>query len=326
MKTPLDRTISSVLKKDDNLNILYFGYDHIFEHMISSIGANFYTVKNAAAHNTQYELPSNFTFLPYGMGFVPNRIDIDLLICNSRRQLKTAIETSDRHHIPLVLIDHELPTQSSKRNLRKYINSQISDNVMYVAASDLVLDEWTIDDNKVIPMIPYGFNVSPSIIRNNNVLVVGDYHSSDYGLLDTMLSCDNNAIGIGNNGSHTINKTHLDELANAMNQSRICLVATNESQPPLLQLMAMAHGCVVVTNKTRWTSSIIQDGINGFLFEKQSDIKKIVKVILNNQSVREGDEVSFNAKSIIETNYNFETFKNNWLNKLVDTSKRIYKR
>jgi len=315
MKSALDHVIHSVLRKDeDPINILYFGYDGWFESMISKIpNTKFYVNKDYL----QYPLddcttPYNFTILDKGMTYIPNRIDIDIVICNSRReQVNHAATIAAAYHLPCIFIDHELPNSNTKSSLREYVNSRLPKSCIHVCTSSIIVDEWILDKDTIV--VPYDISsVTIDKPKTQEVLVVGDYEPQDQRILDIMLNAHPDAKGIGNSKSLKKYDSY-ESLMYHMSNSKVCIMCINENRPPILAMMAMAAGCIVIINNTRWTTSIINHGDNGFIFDKANDIPKYVKLALS-------------PESCIDTDYTPHNSTNTWLSLVQDSIKGVYLR
>lgn len=321
MKTAVDQVIHSAIKKDAHLNLLYMGYDGWFESLLLSPEINFYCPQDATLYERNAQLPINFTLMPKGMNYIPNRIDIDGVVCNSRvQQVQSAFQIAESFHVPLILIEHELPMASSKEKLRRYVNSRLP-RCTKVCTHNLVKEEWFLEDTKVIP---YGFPVAGNNIKNNKVLVVGDYHQADYGMLNTMMSCHSTVVGLGYNNGLTQEYKSYKDVFEHMTQSDICVVASQGHKPPLIALFAMAAGCVVVTNKTRWSERLITHEKDGILFEKSSEIKKVVRHLLQHESLV--DDISLAARQNIRENHPHKEFVDGYINLIKEKTKEVYVR
>lgn len=323
MRIAIDSIIHSVSRKDDDpLNVLYFGYNGWFECMFGSIGIKCFTKEN---NTTQYEwagmLPKTFTVLPSSYPHIPDRIPIDAIICNSRRARLLDIANISRiQHIPFILVEHEIPFKNIKPALRSYINSRLPPKCIHVVPSDFVQKEWCLDDN--VNKIPYGIPVAPKTLKNNDVLIAGDFAEEDFGLLQFMLSVHPTAIGIGNNQGLTQPYTNYNDMLEAMCKSRICITAGGQTQSQTLILMAMSAGCVVITNSTPWTEHLKQQHNDIILFEKSSDIKKHVRSLMQNSD--HVDQIGFNLCSAIRDNYSYSKFADNWKELLNRVTKEAY--
>lgn len=326
MKTQVDQVVyASTRKPEEDIRVLYIGYNGWFENIFANTGILCYMAEDSNLHEWYGELPNNFTILPKGMTFIPNRIDIDAIICNSRRtQIFTAAQIADGLHLPLILIEHELPASTASEKLRKYVNSRLPKRCIHVAPNSLIKDEWKLEEDKEVYIIPYGFQTPEQRLRNNNVAVIGDYSPEDNVLLEAMLNCNPEVVGMGNNPGVTTPYKDIGDVVRLLSESYICVTASTLSTPPLLAMLAMSCGAVVVTNKTKWTEQIIENDKTGYLFEKSTEIKKIVKNIVSNRDKMEN--VSVRAQKYIMKHYNISTFVELWRDLIKRLITRTYVR
>ena len=69
-------------------------------------------------------------------------------------------------------------------------------------------------------------------------------------------------------------------------------------------LEAMQMGCVVLARNNPGNASIIEDGINGYLFHDGKEFLNKIEVVLTEQA--EAQRIIHNAKSFVQTNHLFE--------------------
>lgn len=325
MKTSIDHVIHAAMRKrGDNINVLYMGYDGWFESLFSLSAVMCYIGEDSLCYEWTGTLPSTYTLLPRGMNYIPNRVDIDVVICNSRQdQVYKAAHIADMYHLPLILVEHELPGRQSSEKLRQYVNSRLPDRCFHVVPDQFVADEWYLED-KETKVIPYGFPEAPISIKKHNVLVAGDYTPEDYGLLEALINCNPDTVTIGNNPGMTKGYEKLTEVTEAMSECYICITATNDTKSPIVPMLAMSTGSAVICNRTRWSERIIEHGKNGFLFDSVSEVKKIVRDLVRDKDLIES--VGLKAKKQIAQEHSYKDFHDNWTGLIHELATRTYKR
>lgn len=326
MKNQVDQVIHAATKKpEDEVRVLYLGYNGWFESLFGGTGITCYTAEDSNLYEWGGVLPSNFNVLPKGMTFIPNRIDIDAIICNSRKtQVFNAAKLADAFHLPLILIEHELPGTSANKKLRQYVNSRLPERCVHVFPHEFVKEEWALGEDKESHIIPYGFHIPKQALRNNSVAVVGDYGMADYGLLEAMMNCSPEVVGMGNNPGVTVPYKSIGDVMRLLSESYVCVTACTPSAPPFLAMLAMACGALTITNRTRWTEKIIEDGKTGLLFDSATDIKRMVKSITADKDKL--DNIALRGQKYITQNYEMSPFSQQW-HKLIQTLiTRTYKR
>lgn len=264
----------------DPCNFIYMPYDGLFENIMDSYGVpfNFYTQTTSMLNDWKCKdwPPSTFKF--YGNYSQISEIPIDLILVNNRNiQAVAAAKIARQLHCPLLMIDHELPSESSNSAMRKYVNSRIPKETIFVSTHEVVNKEWCYEPTYYLP---YGFTYYDSSgERELDVLVVGDYEKQDQNIVKQMMETTSNIKGVGFNDS-TEPYSSFSSLRDAMRDAKICLMAVEPNKPPLLPLLAASQGCVVVTNKTPWTEAVFTDRETAILFDQFSDMKKLIKDII----------------------------------------------
>ncbi len=326
MKNSVDNVTHSVMRRSgEGLNCIYFPYNGYFEWMLNLTTMKLHCPKGLLVHEWPCnDWSKNTNWLPGGIEFIPNRIDIDAIIVNWRKdQSLKAEQMADILHLPLVIVEHELPAADANTNLRKYVNSRMPKKAVFVSVSKVINDEWKYNKDMEVVQIPYGFNIPEPITKEHDVLVVGDYHAEDAELLNEMLNAHPNTKCLGYNGHGTPYKT-LDEITTEMAKSRICITASEATYPPFLAMAAAAAGCAVVTNQTKWTESIFEHDDTVMFFDSIKDIKKHVRRLITEKNKLEN--MAMKSKQIIIDDYGIEKFIQNWISLMADISTRIYTR
>ncbi len=326
MKSGIDHVIHAAMRKNlEQFNVLYFPYDGWNEWMFNNTDIKAYTAKDALVYDWPCDdWPDNINMLPKGMLQIPNRIDLDAVVCNFRKdQVFQAEKIANIYHIPLILVDHELPNKSSNDNLRRYVHSRMPKQTIFVATHGIVVNEWKYPKEGCDAfVIPYGFVCERRALKSNDVLVIGDFSPEDRPLLNDMMNSDANVKGIGYNPRVTEPYSSFKEVENHLRTSRIVITASPETRPPMLALMAMAMGCVVITNKTRWTDTVIAHEENGMLFERSSDIKKIVKTLLNDHDLTR--QLAGRGQEYIIDQFSPKKYVDSWTHLLRKVTKKVY--
>lgn len=326
MKSSVDHVIHSTLRKHaDELNCIYFPYNGFYEWMLNSVPMRLHCPKDTLVHEWPCKhWKDNINWLPGGVEVIPNRIDIDAIIVNWRKEVPfIADKIAQQLHISSIIIDHELPAENANKNLRKYVNSRMPSKSVFISCSSLLSDEWAYNDNMEVIEIPYGFKIPDAIAKENEVLVVGDYNYYDTQLLNEMLNAHPNTKCLGYNG-HGNKYKSMDEVISEMSKSLVCIMASESTIPPFLAMAAAASGCAIVTNSTRWTNHVFKHGESAMFFDSMPDIKKHVRSLLNNKNKLE--DIMMQGKQNIIDNYSMKKFQENWISLMLDISKRIYKR
>jgi hypothetical protein len=187
-------------------------------------------------------------------------------------------------------VDHELPKNDVSIKSRRFINSQLPKISAHVVPHDIVGSEWGLNNTYCIP---YDIKVSVDNIKRKTVdlLVVGsDNVPSDNRYIREFVNSEANSVYVGLNGEYNNPYKSIVDMSARMSESYITVALQADHQPPILPLLAMSNRSVVITNKTRWTSAIIQDGVNGYLFDSIENAKKMIRYLLSHKDTLRGIE------------------------------------
>lgn len=331
MKSNIDYVIHSALRDNTKpLNILYYPLDGWYENLcLDRENRYYFTVESAVYKWPINQAPENFTVLPYGIKQIPNRLDLDLIIVNHRiEHLEKIKKVSDLFHLPIILVEHNLPKKDASTNIRKYINSRLPLNIHHIVTNDLIKDEWNLEE---VQTIPYGLEMNPTWTelkdlenRTNDLIVIGDYSQEDYSLLGEMINSHHTTTALGNNAHYTKSYISTNFLSSQLQSHKVCLMASGDNRPPILQLLAMSQGAVLITNRNRWTEKIIKHEENGLLFNDTKDMKKCVRFALENNTAREN--IQCNAYKTIRSDHYYDDNTIKWKSYLSSVAGEVYQR
>jgi len=283
MRNSVDNIIRSLLNRPKaEINSLYFPYDGLFEQSLISNKYKHYTmVQNQIYPSAPQIYPENFFVLPEGI--LSYITELDLVIANHRKdQLPVARKFANMHHLPLILIDHELPATDAPKKLRAFVSKQFNDPTMVTVFDSLVSTEWCCD---IDVLSHYGGQAVPGIDKSIcdekdiDLCFVGDYVQSDFNMITTILQSIPNAIALGNNPGITQQYNAFADIIQLMYKSKICVQVVQEGRPPLLMLYCMSLGCIPIINQTKWTEKWIDEDV-GIMFKGIDEIKNIADNLL----------------------------------------------
>lgn len=323
MKSGIDHVIHSELRKPgEEFKLLYYPYNGIYEWLYHSDMIKCYgNMEDIIYEWKTGSFPSSINHLKYGLYNVPQRLDFDAVVCNHRyEQVFKAQQISEYYHLPLIIIEHELPAKESKENIRKYVNSRMPKKAIHVITDPLVAKEWCLE--KEYEYIPYGFKPQKSLLRTNDIIVIGDYNVEDFGLLNGMMSCHPKIKGYGFNQGITQEYKSFEDLTNILCQSRIVILGNGSVRSPLLTMLAMSCGAMVMTNRTRWTENIITHQENGILFESIKELRGFSKKYMSDED--EVAKIALAGQSMILEKYPYTKSLSMWQELLQKVSKEVY--
>lgn len=327
MRSGIDGVIRSAMRqKDDSVNIIYFPYNGFFEQMLGECKHRFFTCTTNAVSEwkSHFPLPQNFVSIPDSISKIPSYVDIDLVVCNNKNtQIKAASMVSDNLHLPLLIIDHEPPSDNAKDIILRQIENTLPDATRIVTSDKVINERWQVKDSIEVP---YYFPIEhQDQDRTEELVIAGDFILGDYYLLQQFLDMYHSVKIYGDNQGLPENIDYVDvnELTHKLLNTQVFLSVNPPGQPPLHMLHAMSCGCAVVANKTSWTESIITDGDNGILVDFD-DVKSALKSIMGKKDkIR---ELGKKAQETIQDKYNAADHVDRWNQILFDAAEKIYKR
>ena len=307
MRNSIDNIFRSLIDSKEEINILYFPYDGIFEQSLMSSKCKYYTmVEHQIYPSARCIYPDNFHLLEDGI--LSYTTKLDLVVANHRKdQLSFAKSFSDKCHIPLVLIDHELPAEDSSPKLRMFVGKQFS-NDRSICFDNLVTSEWFTD---IRILCNYGASLLPGLgnenlpEKKNDVCFIGDHSPNDSNMISEIVKMHPKIVSLGRNHGVTQEYKSFENLLELMYSSRIGIQTIQDPRPPLLMLYSMSMGCVPIINNTRWTDIWLDDSM-GIRYTDVNTVKKHVDDLLKDETRLA--EMSAKCINFVNSRFNLETF------------------
>ena len=289
-------------------NVFYMPYNGVYEWMHKDIFShlNFITMTQFCINRwDSNDWPDHIKF-----DDVLNDYTFGVTFLNNRNiQTSESEKFSNHFHIPTIIVDHELPTNTASYNLREFTNLVLSKHTL-VFPHPIIKKEWAeyscVGKSEYIP---YGITPKELVDKKEDVFVAGDYDPADYRLLNSMLELSGkNSMGY-NNGM-TQEYREFQQIEHKMATAKIFLAGYKPLSPPLLSMIAASYGCLPVLNRTVWSESVFEDGKTALLFDDIISMKRKVKSVLNNPIKLES--MSQDARDSIICKFNFEVCKKAW--------------
>lgn len=313
--------------KPEKYNILTFPTHERYETQLSKTGHNFYSfhLKDLKKWNSQQvAVPSNYHILPEGD--LCAYINYDFILSQSKFwQYQVAKQIQQALKIPIISLEHTLPTPqtlsvdniNSMRNMVGNINIFISE---YSA------NEWQIKDN--VEIIHHGIDTNQftdlQIDREDYILTVAnDFVNRDYclnyhGWARITKNIKTKLVGDTKGLSEPAEST--EALIIEYNKCAVYFNSSTLSPIPTSLLEAMSCGCAVVSTATCMIPEIIQNGVNGFISNDETELRSKIEYLLYNKEARE--QIGKAARQTILEKFPETLFINKW-NKIFDTAYRI---
>jgi len=303
-------------KEDEPINILLGSAHERYQECLSKTGHNFYIVPFKGSHiwNTKYApIPHNFIILPANL---PEWIDFDLVLCQSKDHYSIMKKFSKIFNIPLVCLEHTFPPPNwghSELNHAKSLRGHLN---VFICESSRNAFGWT---DKEAYVIRHGidtdkFKPTPNTKKYDHILTVcNDFIKRDWMsgyTLWTQLIKNLPYKVLGNTPGLSVEAKSTDELINHYREASIFLNTTIASPIPMSLLEAMACGCAIVTTGTCMIPEIIENGINGYMSNDKDELKGYLVKLLKDPEDRK--RIGENARKTIIEKFDLNNFIKEW--------------
>lgn len=306
-------------KKPEKYRILTFPTHERYETQLCKTGHEFYSFHLKGSkkwNNEQVEVPENYHILPENE--VSSYLDFDFILVQSKFwQYQVAQQINANLQLPVIVLEHTVPTpQTISKEQFEQMRSMIGNTNVFI--SEYSKNAWGIDYNTRV--VHHGLDTE--VFKNNDsekqghiLTVANDFVKRDYCLnysgweritkgLPTKLIGDTKGL------SEPAKST--EDLVNAYNECGVYLNTSTLSPIPMSLLEAMSCGCAVVSTATCMIPEIIDNGVNGFISNDESQLKAYILQLLEDKELR--NTIGNNARQTIENRFSLPAFINNWNN------------
>lgn len=307
----------------DKLNILTFPTHCRYETQLAKTGHNFYSFEHINKWDREEKLPENYHLIPGGK-FYPEK-GYDLILSQSRfGQFELASQLNQRLNIPIITLEHTVPTPDQDHNTRMRMGSMVGDVNVFI--SDWSLQEWAqYGIRRNMNCIEHCVDTEvfkPTGDRHDNfhVLTVANMFKDrdyclNYRLWESVYSSGKFPMAVWGKDSNKIAPTFREEkvpklLSKVYNNAHVYLNTTSHSTIPMSLLEAMACGLPVVTTGTCAIPEVVQHGVNGLIANTTREIIECVDLIKKDKSLR--NTLSKNARDTIINRFSESRFISEW--------------
>lgn len=306
---------NSTRKKDSKLNIITFSTHERYQSNMSCVDATFWTIntpelklwnKNFAPVPKNHILINNV----YNITDLPQYAEYDAVLSQSKyTQFQLAQKISNFYKIPLISVEH---TEMVKERI--HFKEMIGDANIFI--SEFSAKSWEPNYNYYV--IEHGVDnkifYNKNIKRKNVILsVVNDWINRDLecGYYDWKeITKDLPTFVVGNTPNLSQPAKTTDDLVNFYNTYSIFLNTSIHSPIPTTLLEAMSCGCCVITTENQMISSVIQNGINGFVSNNKEELRKYLEICLKDGELCK--KIGKNARDTIIKRFCLNNFTKNW--------------
>jgi glycosyltransferase involved in cell wall biosynthesis len=302
--------------KKDKYNILTFPTHERYETELCKTGHEFYALNlpNSKKWNTnQTSVPINYHILPENQ--LCPFLNFDILLVQSKFGQFQMAQNINRHlGIPIICLEHTLPTPSTMSNNQINDMKQMVGNIN-VFISEFSRSAWGIKGS----VIRHGIDTNqfkPNDVKEKNgcvLTVANDFQNRDYCLNFSgwkRVTKDLKVKLIGDTAGLSKAAKDIDELADEYNSCSVYFNSSTLSPIPMSLLEAMSCGCAVVSTATCMIPEIIKNGYNGFISNDEQELRSYIELLLNDQDLR--SNIGKNARHTIEQNFAETVFIDNW--------------
>lgn len=314
----------------EKYNILTFPTHERYETQLAKTGHNFYSLhlENMKKWNTnQISVPKNYYILPENNPC--DYIKYDFILSQSKFwQFQVAKKVQKYLQIPIISLEHTLPTpQTISESDIQQMRNMVGDINIFI--SEYSANSWAIFQKFAV--IHHGicadeFN-NLNMNREKYVLTVAnDFINRDYCLNYSGWKRVTDGIPvklIGDTPGLSRAADSTEELIVEYNKCGVYFNSSTLSPIPTSLLEAMSCGCAVVSTATCMMPEIIENGVNGFISNDENELKKYIKLLLEDQDLR--NAVGNKARQTIIEKFNESIFLNKW-NSVFNEAYRISRR
>lgn len=303
MNSAVNNILNRIFVNPDRIiNIITNPVDKNYQSGLATINANFWLVENTAHQDIikYMDRPKNHHYLTRSSGF---GITFDLIMCQSLDWIEEAVEISKKLSIPIIRHERFFPIVGITEEQTKAISriNAFLHNKSF--SSESCAKAWSENEPNTIieDVINEGIFTKIKIEKScdifcyqNNITMVSNgqqfplYLNITNGFYSKL--CGSNKESISKDVKNTI------DLSLMINTASIFLDVTMEEKinPVLLQAMSCGSCCVVYDNGQN--SSLITDGVNGFLYNTIEGARAKIKMILADKEM--GAKIGEKAKEI----------------------------
>lgn len=282
--------VRKAIKPADNCKVFNLFWDGGFDLDLTKIGMEMWGVKDTTIRGWEYTSdasPSCVTFVSKKFSTLSNDFEFDLMICNDRlKQFDSARDLARKLHIPVIIIDHCLPGDLSPTDIM--VINKARSSAVTIGCDPMISKAWQCDFTA-----PYGIEVCSIDIfdkpRENDVLMHGSFHQliPTHKHIITEVTQQTNAKLFGFQEGESNPFTSWLQCHEMFLDSKVYVnLATTDSFPRGL-LLAMAHGCAIVSNTPKLIGqTILDDQYNCLTVDNIEEIVPKTKELLQDSELR----------------------------------------
>lgn len=305
------------LDKKKKYNILTFPTHERYETSLCKTGHNFYSlnIQNMKKWNSeQTPIPTNYHILPENQ--ICDYLNYDFILVQSKfGQFQIAKDMNQQLSLPIVCLEHTMPipnvmVESQVQQMRSMSGD------LNVFISNFSKKQWGMDGLVVHHGVDTNTFSPNDSVKNDYVLTVAnDFINRDYCLNYSgwkRITSGMKTRLVGDTKDLSKPAKSVEDLVSEYNSCSVYFNSSTFSPIPTSLLEAMACGCAVVSTATCMIPEVIKNGENGFISNNESELRKYINDVLNDESLRKS--LGANARQTIIDMFSEEGFINTWNN------------
>lgn len=305
------------LDKKEKYNILTFPTHERYETSLCKTGHEFYSlnIQNMKKWNSdQTPIPVNYHILPENQ--ICDYLNYDFILVQSKfGQFQLAKDINQQLSLPIVCLEHTMPIpnvmdQSQVQQMRSMSGD------LNVFISNFSKKQWGMDGLVVHHGVDTNTFLQNDSIKNDCVLTVAnDFINRDYCLNYSgwkRITSGMKTRLVGDTKDLSKPAKSVEDLVSEYNSCSVYFNSSTFSPIPTSLLEAMACGCAVVSTATCMIPEVIKNGENGFISNDESELRKYINDVLNDESLRKS--LGANARQTIIDMFSEAGFINTWNN------------
>jgi len=309
--------INKAISPKTKFNILTFDTHERCQSQMAKTGHDFYAFRypNCKKWDTTYaEIPPNYYILPENS--IATGLDFDFILSQSKfGQLQAAKQIQQSLRIPIISLEHTVPTKDLNNNQLSYMKSLWGDVNVFI--TEYAKTEWefkgdyfviknTIDSEFFTP--GETSDQDPCVLSIVNDFVNRDYCCNYHGWKRVVENLPVRLVGSTPGLSEPAKS--LEDLREEYRKCAVFFNSSTQSQLPTVILEAMACGKPIVSTSTCSIPTFIEHGVNGFLSNNEEELKEYLKLLLENKDLR--DKMGEAARQTILNKFSEEQYINSW--------------
>ena len=328
MTTPIGNIIRSALKKEDEpFNILSWIVHERYQSNLGKTNANYYLLSNGpgtkGAWREDYSpISKNTVILPNyqnnPLEVIPSWVNFDMIMTHHKFGIiQTGLQLGKILNLPVVHIEHTQPTspqlEAAVPELKK-LQGKIN-----IFISPTSRQQWGFSEEEA-RVIQHGvdsqFFKPVRTNKINQVITVGNDMINrsfilGFDIFDRVIIKNNLPFKIiGDTPGLSRAAQHVFELKSLYDESTIYFNPSRLSPLPMSLLESMSMGMAVVSTDNNLISEVIENGVNGYKTNSESEQLQHIKRLLQDKDERE--ELGKNARKTILEKFSLARFCKQW--------------